>query len=131
VSAPNTIQNNTGPGIQVFRGSTAQIFTNVIQNNGSHGVTLDRNAQAEVGANVIAGNAGDAIRVMRNSGLDIGTDVNGSTPTFDDDTNTGTANAGFAVNCSIGGYVDGRLGLLAGQLGLKRFAEACVDSSAQ
>jgi parallel beta-helix repeat protein len=128
ISAPNTIQNNTGPGIQVFRGSTAQIFTNIIQNNISHGIMIDRNGQAEVGANLITGNGGDAVRVMRNSGLDIGTDVNGSTPNFDDDTNTGT-NAGFAVNCSIGGYVDGRFGTLAGLLGLKHFTEACVDSS--
>ena len=130
ISAPNTIQNNGGAGLQITRSSSAQIFTNVIQNNGSHAVMVDRNAQAEVGANLITGNGGDAIRVMRNSGVDIGTDVNGSTATFDDDTNTGS-NAGFAVNCSIGGFVDGRFGSLAGLLGLKRFAEACVDSSAQ
>ena len=128
VSAPNTIQNNGGAGLQITRGSSAQIFNNQILNNASDAVVIDRNAQAEVGANLIAGNGRDAIRVMRNSGVDIGTDVNGSTPTFDDDTNTGT-NAGFAVNCSIGGFVDGRFGSLAGLLGLKRFAEGCIDSS--
>jgi hypothetical protein len=53
VSAPNTIENNGGAGLQITRGSSAQIFTNVIEGNGR-----------------------DAIRVMRNSGVDMGTDVN-------------------------------------------------------
>ena len=130
VSAPNTIENNGGAGLQITRGSSAQIFTNKIRNNATDAVMIDRNAHAEVGANLIEGNGRDAIRVMRNSGVDIGTDVNNSTPTFDDDTNTGT-NTGFAVNCSIGGFVDGRFGALAGALGLKRFTEGCIDSSAQ
>jgi hypothetical protein len=80
VSAPNTIENNGGAGLQITRGSSAQIFTNVIRNNVTDAVLIDRNANAEVGANVIKGNGRDAIRVMRNSGVDIGTDVNNSTP---------------------------------------------------
>jgi parallel beta-helix repeat protein len=124
VSAPNTIQNNGAQGIQVYRGSSAQIFSNTIQNNGSHGVIVDRNAQAEIGACTITGNAGDGIRGMRNAGVDIGTDATGATPQFDDDTNTGT-NSGVGVRCTIGGFVDGRLGGLTGG---KSFAEGCVDS---
>jgi len=124
VSHPNIIQNNGAQGIQVYRGSSAQIFSNTIQNNGSHGVIVDRNAQAEIGACLITGNAGDGIRAMRNAGVDIGTDATGSTPNFDDDTNTGT-NGGFAVRCMIGGFVDGRLGALTGG---KSFTEGCVDS---
>jgi hypothetical protein len=130
IAAPNTIQNNGTQGVQVYRGSSAQIFTNVIQYNASHGVFVDRNAQAEVGANTITGNGGDAIRAMRGAVLDLGTDVNHSTPGFDDDTNTGT-NAGYAVSCMIGGIVDGRFGALTGQLGLKLFTEGCTDSSQQ
>jgi parallel beta helix pectate lyase-like protein len=128
ISAPNLIQNNGAQGIQVYRGSSAQIFTNTIQNNVSHGVVIDRNAEAEVGANLIAGNGGDGIRAMRNSGLDVGTDANHSTPTFDDDTNVGT-NAGYGVQCMIDGFVDGNLGALTGTLGTKRFTEGCTDSS--
>ena len=82
----------------MYRGSSAQIFSNTIQNNGSHGVFVDRNAQAEIGACIITGNAGDGILGMRNAGLDIGTDATGATPNFDDDTNTGT-NGGFGVRC--------------------------------
>jgi hypothetical protein len=64
---------------------------------------------------------------MRSASLDLGSDVNGATPQFDDDTNTGT-NAGFAVRCITGGSVDGRVGLLTGALGSKSFMESCVDS---
>jgi len=127
VSAPNTIQNNVGPGIQILRGSSAQIFTNVIQNNGSHGISVDRNAQAEIAACTITGNVGDGVRGMRGAGVDFGTDATNATPNFDDDTNTGT-NGGYGVRCSIGGFVDGRLGTLTGVLGGKTFSESCVDS---
>ena len=130
ISAPNAIQNNGTQGVQVYRGSVAQIFTNVIQRNTSHGVFIDRNAEAEVGANTFSGNGGDAIRAMRGSVLDLGTDVNHSTPAFDDDTNTGSS-AGYAVACMIGGVVDGRFGALTGALGLKLFTEGCIDSSQQ
>jgi len=128
ISAPNTIQRNGAQGIQVYRGSSAQIYTNIIQNNVSHGVIVDRNSQAEVASNLIAGNGGDGIRAMRSASLDIGTDVAHSTPAFDDDTNTGT-NTGFGVQCMIDGFVDGNLGTLTGTLGPKRFTEGCVDSS--
>jgi len=130
ISAPNTIENNGTHGVQIYRGSIAQVFTNVIQNNASHGVFLDRNAEAEIGANSFLNNGGDAIRAMRGSVLDIGTDVNHSTPAFDDDTNTGTSR-GFAVSCMIGGVVDGRFGALTGVSGLKLFTEGCIDSSQQ
>ena len=128
ISAPNTIQNNGTQGIQVYRGSSAQIFTNIIQNNGSHGVIVDRNAQAEISACTISGNLGDGIRGMRAASLDLGTDATGATPQFDDDTNTGS-NTGFGVRCMIGGFVDGRLGALTGALGAKNFVEGCIDSS--
>jgi len=127
ISAPNVVQNNGAQGIQVYRGSSSQIFSNTIQNNGSHGIILDRNAQAEVAACIITGNRGDGIRVMRNSGLDLGTDATGSTPNFDDDVDTGV-NGGYGVRCSLDGFVDGRLGPLTGTLGGKNFAEACTDS---
>jgi len=128
ISHPNIIQDNGAQGIQVYRGSSAQIFTNTIRNNVSHGVIVDRQSQAEVGACLITGNGGDGIRGMRNASLDLGTDVNGSTPQFDDDTNTGT-NAGFGVRCMIAGFVDGRIGTLTGTAGFKSFSEGCVDSS--
>lgn len=127
VSAPNTIQSNAMQGVQVYRGSSAQLYTNIIQNNGSHGVFVDRNSQAEVSANTITGNNGDGIRAMRNAGLDIGTDANGATPQFDDNTNTGT-NAGYGVRCTIDGFMDGVLGTLVGTLGGKTAGEGCTDS---
>jgi parallel beta-helix repeat protein len=127
VSAPNTIQDNGTQGIQVIRGSSAQIFTNTIQGNGGNGIFVDRNSQAQVAGCVITGNAGDGIRGMRGAGVDIGTDATGATPQFDDDTNVG-ANGGFGVSCTIAGFVDGRLGALTGSSGGKNFAKACVDN---
>ena len=127
VSAPNTIQHNGSQGIQVIRGSSAQIFTNTIQNNEGNGIFVDRASQAQVAGCVINGNAGDGIRGMRGAGVDIGTDATGATPQFDDDTNVGT-NGGFGVRCMIAGFVDGRLGALTGISGAKSFTEACVDS---
>ena len=127
IRAPNTIQNNGAQGIQVYRGSSSQIFSNVIQNNGSHGVIVDRNSQAEIGASIITGNAGDGIRGMRGAGLDVGTDATGSTPQFDDDTNTGT-NGGYGLRCMIGGFADGVLGTLTGASGGQSFVEGCIDS---
>lgn len=126
-SAPNTIRNNGMQGIQVLRGSHAQIFSNTILDNGSHGVMVDRSAQAEIAACVISGNVGDGIRGMRNASVDLGTDATGATPQFDDDTNTGN-NGGVGVRCMIAGFVDGRLGTLTGTSGGKSFAEGCTDS---
>jgi hypothetical protein len=70
---------------------------------------------------------GDGVRGIRGAGIDVGTDATGATPRFDDDTNTGS-NGGFGVSCTIGGFVDGRLGTLTGSLGGKQFSESCVDS---
>jgi parallel beta-helix repeat protein len=127
VSEPNTIQDNGAQGIQVYRGSSAQIFSNTIQNNRADGIFVDRNSQAEIAACSINGNGGDGIRGMRNAGLDIGTDSTGATPQFDDDTNTGI-NDGFGVRCVLAGFVDGRLGALTGKLGGTSFGESCVNS---
>jgi hypothetical protein len=127
ISAPNTIQDNGSHGIQVVRGSSAQIFTNTIRGNGGNGIFVDRNSQAQIAGSAIGGNAGDGIRGTRGAAIDIGTDATGATPQFDDDTNVGT-NGGFGVSCAIGGFVDGRLGALTGNSGGKAFAEACTDS---
>ena len=127
VSAPNTIQHNGTHGIQVIRGSSAQIFTNIINSNGGNGVFADRNSHAQVAGCVINGNAGDGIRGTRGAGVDIGTDATGATPQFDDNTNAGT-NGGFGVRCLIAGFVDGRLGALTGLSGGGSFGEACVNS---
>jgi parallel beta-helix repeat protein len=129
VSLPNTIQDNGSHGIQVIRGSSAQIYTNTIQGNGGHGIFVDRNAQAQVAGCTITGNALDGIRATRGSAVDIGSDVGGVTPQFDDDTNTGT-NGGFGVTCTIAGFVDGHLATLTGTSGSKSFAKGCTDNVA-
>ena len=111
VSAPNTIQNNGTQGIQVYRGSVAQIFTNIIQNN-----TKSRRVhRPECGS----GSGRERIRRQRwrcyprDARIRAGhrNRCTHSTPAFDDDPNTGSS-AGYAVSCMIGGVVDGRFGAL-------------------
>ena len=129
VSFPNTIQYNGGQGIQIIRSSSAQIYTNTIQVNGANGILVDRNGQAQVAGNVITSNTLDGIRATRGAGVDIGTDGGGTTPQFDDDTNTGT-NGGYGVNCAIAGFVDGHIATLTGALGTKIISKACTDNVA-
>jgi parallel beta-helix repeat protein len=116
-------------GVQVYRGSSAQLYTNIIQNNGSNGIFVDRNSQAEVSANTITGNNGDGIRAMRNAGLDTAPTRPVRRPSSTTTRTPGT-NAGYGVRCTIDGFMDGVLGTLVGTLGGKTATEGCTDSVA-
>ena len=124
VQAPNTIQNNPGDGIRVWRSSSAQIYANSILNNGINGVYVQRNSHASISANNINGNTGHGILAARNGGVEIGLVLPTPLVEFDDHTNTGT-NGGFAVRCMIEGFADGKIGTLAGGTS---FTEGCTDS---
>lgn len=63
---------------------------------------------------------------MRNSAADIGTDTTGATLNVDDDANSD--NNGFAIRCSLGGYVSGKQGTLSGTAGGQSFSNGCIDS---
>lgn len=122
--APNTIRNTGGPGINIERTSGAWIVGNTIANNKGSGIALHRNAQADVIANVIDGNGGDAISVSYGSGVNLE-----SAPRKDGPNRTtqGQSNGGVGIRCTIGGYVEGPLGTLAGTKGPKAFDSGCVD----
>jgi parallel beta-helix repeat protein len=120
--APNTIRNNGGPGINIERSSGAWIVGNTISNNKESGIAVHRNAQADVIANVINGNGGDAITVSYNSGVNFD-----SEPRKDGPNKTTQNNGGAGIKCTIGGYVDGPLGSLAGAKGAKEIDKTCVD----
>ncbi|MCX7135966.1 MAG: right-handed parallel beta-helix repeat-containing protein [Proteobacteria bacterium] len=121
---PNTIRNNGGPGINIERTAGAWIVGNTIDNNKESGIAVHRNAQADVLANVINANGGDAITVSYNSGVNFS-----SEPRKDGSnrTDTGKSNGGAGIKCSVGGYVDGPAGTLAGTRGAKEFDNSCVD----
>ncbi len=123
--APNTIRNNGGPGINIERTSGAWIVGNSISGNKESGIAVHRNAQADVIANTINGNGGDAITVSFNGGVNFD-----SEPRKDGPNKTTQSNGGAGVKCSIGGYVDGPMGTLAGAKGAKAIDAGCVDGTA-
>jgi parallel beta-helix repeat protein len=122
--SPNTIRNNGGPGINIERTSGAWIVGNTISNNKESGIVVHRNAQADVIANVINGNGGDAISISYGSGVNLSSEPRRDGP---NQTASGQSNAGVAIRCGIGGYVEGPLGSLAGAKGAKAIDSGCVD----
>ncbi len=122
--APNTIRDNGGPGINIERTSGAWIVGNTISGNKESGIAVHRNAQADVIANAISGNGGDGITVSYNSGINFDSEPRKDGPNR---TDAGRGNAGFAIRCAVGGYVDGPVGTLAGAKGVKDMDKSCVD----
>jgi parallel beta-helix repeat protein len=122
--SPNTVRNNGGPGINIERTSGAWIVGNTISGNKESGIAVHRNAQADVIANIINANGGDAISVSFNGGVNLLSEPRRDGP---NQTAAGQANAGHAIRCSTGGYVDGPLGNLAGEKGVKLIDGGCVD----
>lgn len=122
--SPNTIRNNGGPGINIERSSGAWIVGNTISNNKESGITVHRNAQADVIANVINANGGDGITVSYNGGVNLMSEPRRDGP---NQTDPAQNNGGAGIKCTIGGYVEGPLGTLAGTRGAKEFNSGCVD----
>jgi hypothetical protein len=120
--SPNTIRNNGGAGINIERSSEAWIVGNTIADNKGSGIAVHRNAHADVIANVINANGGDAITASFGSGINLR-----SEPRKDGPNQTEQENAGVAIRCTTGGYVDGPLGTLAGKQGVKAIEQGCVD----
>ena len=120
--SPNTIRNNGGPGINIERSSGAWIVGNTISNNKESGIAVHRNAQADVIANVINASGGDGITVSYNSGVNFNSEQRKDGPN-----QTTQNNGGAGIKCTIGGYVDGPLGTLAGTKGAKDFDKSCID----
>jgi parallel beta-helix repeat protein len=127
---PNIIQGNGGAGIQVERKSSAWIVGNTITGNNGAGIAIDRSSEADVVANTINANAGDGIVATRNSGLNL---QSTGSPRRDGPNRTDPTlkNRGVGIRCSVGGYVDGPLGTLAGILGAKHLDSGCVDRLTQ
>jgi parallel beta-helix repeat protein len=129
-ASPNIIQNNAVGGITVIRGSSARIVGNTIRNNTGDGVGVFRLSQADLASNTIEANTGDGVSVSQNSGVNLGRDT--GTGIFDapNSTAAGSLNQGNGVTCSIGGYLDGRLGTLDGAAGaiVTPLPSSCVNS---
>lgn len=120
--SPNIVRNNSGPGINVERTSGAWIVGNTITGNKESGIAVDRNAQADVIANLISGNGGNGITASFGSGVNFD-----SEPRKDGPNKSDKPNAGAALRCFGGGYVDGPMGTIAGAKGGKVIDSGCVD----
>ncbi len=113
---PNIVEGNAVAGISVMRSSNARIAGNVIRNNGV-GVQVVKGSQADVSTSEISANVSHGIEVTENSGVNLG--VSSGNPFLDDPNATGVPNGGAGLRCSVGAYVSGRLGTLAGSHGEK------------
>jgi parallel beta-helix repeat protein len=125
-ASPNTITSNGGDGIYVTRASNAWIVGNTISNNTGNGITVEKVSHAGVSANTINQNGGHGIEVSQGSGANLGDDT--GTTIFELPNATTVNNGGRGLECSVGGYVDGRLGTLNGVLGSKSITRGCVNS---
>ena len=121
---PNMVRKNGGPGINIERTSGAWIVGNAISDNQDSGIAVHRNSQVDVIGNVINGNGGDGITVSYNGGVNMDSEPRRDGPNR---TVAGQSNAGAAIKCMVGGYVDGPLGTLAGKRGVKDFDKTCAD----
>ena len=88
---------------------------NTISENGGDGTRVARASQADISDNTIDGNSGNGILVTQNSGVNLGNDT-GET-IFDLPNTTTLKNGHFGLKGTIGGYADGRLGILDGSIG--------------
>lgn len=59
----NTIQNNGGDGVTVWKSANVIILGNIIKGNSRDGVRVARGSQADISSNIIEANGGDGINV--------------------------------------------------------------------
>jgi nitrous oxidase accessory protein NosD len=123
---PNTIRNTGAHGIVLRGDSSAWIVGNSIINSKGSGILVTRNSQADVLANAISGSAADGIAVSYGSGVNFRSEgtTRGEGANL---TDPALKNAGFGVSCSVGGYVAGPLGTLAGVKGTRAIDTTCID----
>jgi len=122
---PNSIQNNGRAGIRVNGASSARINGNTITGNKRAGVRVQGASQASIGGNTINGNGGDGISI-RNADARLGR--RRGSGIFQLPNSTSSNNSGAGVRCRGNSSVDGRLGSLNGEEGVKDIDPSCVDS---
>jgi len=127
IAGANTIMNN-GVGILVSAAAQARVVGTTIAHNKSDGIRVEEGSHLEFAGNTIEDNGGDGVLVTGNSGAVVAIGQNTVTP---NKTGAGVKNAGFGISCSLGGYVAGMLGELAGMKGSTNIVKGCVDDLAR
>jgi parallel beta-helix repeat protein len=99
----NVIQNNGASGVQVT-GASAQIFSNAIVSNGVNGIQVQEAGSAEVDNNTITDNTVNGIRVRRTSHIALSGNPNFGQP------NVLLRNGAFGVRCNLNSSVEDPVG---------------------
>lgn len=129
VPQPNVIRNNGGDGIQVLRASTARIIGNTLSGNQHNGLLVQQASHADVAGNTFNGNELHGIRVVGNSGVNL---ADSAMRLFEQPNTTTAPNGMFGIRCEIGAYVEGPLGSLMGNRGVKDMSDtSCIDRSSK
>ena len=129
-ASPNIIQNNGRAGITVARSSAARIVGNTIRNNKRRGVSIRLTSDADITNNTIDSNGGAGIRVIENSHVRLGRrrGRSGRSGLFRLPNSTTSNNSRAGIRCRGNSSVEGRLGSLNGEEGVKDIDPSCVDS---
>ncbi len=129
-ASPNIIQNNGRAGITVARSSAARIVGNTIRNNKRRGVSVVLSSQVDITNNTIDSNGGAGIRVIQNSHVRLGRrrGRSGRSGLFRLPNSTTSNNSRAGIRCRGNSSVEGRLGSLNGEEGVKDIDPSCVDS---
>jgi len=128
-ASPNIVQNNRRTGITVARSSAARIVGNTIRNNKRFGVSIRLTSDADITNNTIDSN-GIGIRVIENSHVRLGRrrGRSGRSGLFRLPNSTTSNNSRAGIRCRGNSSVEGRLGSLNGEEGVKDIDPSCVDS---
>jgi parallel beta-helix repeat protein len=124
-AAANIIEGN-GAGIFVNSESSARIVGNSINGNSGDGIAVFIASQSDIASNTIQSNGFAGIYVGDNSVIQLGEDA--GTSIFANPNQSGGKNGLYGIECANGSLIDGRLGTLNGNLGIKSIDANCLDS---
>ncbi len=125
-ASPNIVQNNGRTGITVARSSAARIVGNTIRNNKRRGISVVLTSQVDITNNTIDSNGGPGIRVIQNSHVRLGRRRGSGIFRLPNSTTSNNSRAG--IRCRGNSSVEGRLGSLNGEEGVKDIGPSCIDS---
>src|SRR5262249_47435303 len=123
VVGANTIADN-GIGVLLTEAAQARVIATNVLRNGSDGVRVEEGSHLEIADSMIEENGGNGVTVTGNSGavVRVGQEIVSPNRTRAD-----AKNRAFGISCSLGGYVSGPLGSLAGVEGTVKVFDGCIN----
>ena len=123
--SPNIVENNGSNGIEVVLSSSARIVGNTIRSNKRNGIFVQRASSALISNNTVDANGESGIDVARNAHAGLGRGI--GTEIFRQRNSTASSNVGVGIRCSSTSSVEGQLGSLNGNKGVKDIHPSCAD----